>query len=239
MNNNLPPLLPTPTYPPVNESLLLTQKNSQIKDGSGQLLSQSYIDERRAKGLCFKCDEKYTFGHKCKNQLYLIQSMERKEEKGEENLELGEYKDAPIRQTEEDENPQISLQALTGLPSFNTMTVEGVVNKKSISILIDSESTHNFMDPQIANIAHCMALDYPLIPEDGINHALVSSTGIFETKGHDIVAVCAEVSDKDSLFFIIFGHLDLMVPRKNIQKAHLQRPLRRQKNCRIELESCN
>lgn len=31
------------------------------------------IDETRAKGLCFWCDEKFTFGHKCANKkLYTL-----------------------------------------------------------------------------------------------------------------------------------------------------------------------
>ena len=31
---------------------------------------------RRDKGLCFTCDEKYTFNHKCPNKHYLINQCE-------------------------------------------------------------------------------------------------------------------------------------------------------------------
>ena len=37
--------------------------------------------ERRAKGLCLWCDDKYEFGHKCKGkQLYLVEVNEGSEE---------------------------------------------------------------------------------------------------------------------------------------------------------------
>lgn len=44
-------------------------------------LSPEEMNEKRAKGLCFFYDEKYTIGHKCKNikQLYLLELEEQGE----------------------------------------------------------------------------------------------------------------------------------------------------------------
>lgn len=41
---------------------------------------------------------------------------------------------------------QISLQALDGQGNFNTMRLMGQYGKKPLHILLDSESTHNFID---------------------------------------------------------------------------------------------
>ncbi|PKA61698.1 putative mitochondrial protein [Apostasia shenzhenica] len=112
-------------------------------------------DERRAKGLCYKCDEKYSFGHKCKNQLYLIQSNEEEADELEDISEDLVVPEVVPEKEEVEEGPQISLQALTGLPSFNTMVVEGMIKKKSVFILVDSGSTHNFVDPELAKATQC------------------------------------------------------------------------------------
>ncbi|XP_058188043.1 uncharacterized protein LOC131304721 [Rhododendron vialii] len=45
---------------------------------------------------------------------------------------------------------QISMHALSGNTSFRTMRVAGKVKGRAITILIDSGSTHNFVEPGIA-----------------------------------------------------------------------------------------
>ena len=42
-------------------------------------LTPAEMDERRAKGLCFNCDEKFARGHRCK-RLFYIQSADAEEE---------------------------------------------------------------------------------------------------------------------------------------------------------------
>ncbi|GJU75271.1 reverse transcriptase [Tanacetum coccineum] len=51
--------------------------------------------------------------------------------------------------------PQISLHALSGVPHFRTMRVCGYVGKYKIHILIDSGSTHNFIDTSTAKRIGC------------------------------------------------------------------------------------
>lgn len=42
--------------------------------------------------------------------------------------------------------PQISMNAMNGVSGFHNMRINGHVEKKTVHILIDSGSTHNFLD---------------------------------------------------------------------------------------------
>lgn len=103
-------------------------------------ISNNDFDERRAKGLCFWCEEKYTPRHRCKKkQLYRIELVE------EGTLEEvgGSDAAATVGEAEpevSDTLPQISLHALAGqvqLPDFNTMRLSGTVKHRRAHILID------------------------------------------------------------------------------------------------------
>lgn len=56
---------------------------------------------------------------------------------------------------EGDENIEISLNALTGSVAFKTIRIQGFIKNTPISILIDSGSTHNFVDENIAKRLQC------------------------------------------------------------------------------------
>nr|GEZ86154.1 putative mitochondrial protein [Tanacetum cinerariifolium] len=57
-------------------------------------------------------------------------------------------------ETEEKEH-QISIHALTGLPSYSTMRVQDSVGNRQLHILIDSGSTRNFLDCRLAKKLQC------------------------------------------------------------------------------------
>jgi hypothetical protein len=106
------------------------------------------MEERRRRGLCNSCDSKWTRGHVCTvPKLFLIEGMP-KEEEEEGNL---------VIPTEEDpgeffleEFPEISLSAITGTPSPKTMRIVGFIRFHRVIVLIDSGSTHNFVDAKLA-----------------------------------------------------------------------------------------
>ncbi|XP_021974504.1 uncharacterized protein LOC110869570 [Helianthus annuus] len=56
-------------------------------------------------------------------------------------------------------DPLISIHALTGIPSFSTMQVVGNLGTKPLQILIDSGSTHNFIDEKLAVKLNCVMKD--------------------------------------------------------------------------------
>ena len=72
------------------------------------------MKERRDKGLCYYCDEKFQLGHRCKTQtLYMLA--------GQTSLEDDDtdcYDDQPFSINNV---PEISLHAMTGAPTPQTM----------------------------------------------------------------------------------------------------------------------
>ncbi|KAM1775774.1 hypothetical protein ACFX11_042662 [Malus domestica] len=108
------------------------------KNPSVRRLTPEEVDHCRKNGLCFHCKEKYGRGHMCeKKQLLLIDVQDFDNFEKEEN---------DIVETEE---PEITACALFGTPApptINTMRVQGFIKNCPVTILIDSGSSHNFID---------------------------------------------------------------------------------------------
>ncbi|KAF2322669.1 hypothetical protein GH714_028059 [Hevea brasiliensis] len=98
-------------------------------------LTWDEMQKRRAQGLCFNCDEKFAPGHRCTKSQLLI-------------LDGGCDQDID----EDDTEAEISLNALTGWSSTGTMRVEIQFNSCQLIVLIDSGSTHNFINEKIAGL---------------------------------------------------------------------------------------
>jgi hypothetical protein len=81
------------------------------------------MDERRAKELCFNCDNKYNKGHKCdKKKLFYIECEE------EEHQELVPSKDLYLEET----TPTIYCHAMDDIDTPQTLKIQGYIkNQKS------------------------------------------------------------------------------------------------------------
>ena len=92
--------------------------------------------------MCFWCDDKFVPDHRCKNKrLYSLSIIDEEEEiRGEEQCEEG----CPTGEL----IPKISLDALEGTVGFHTIKVIG---KQVLHILVDSGSTHNFLNSSLAH----------------------------------------------------------------------------------------
>jgi hypothetical protein len=96
--------------------------------------------EHRRLGLCYNCDDQYTRGHKCPKLFYLEV--------------VGNDDDSPDDQAEHVvEEPLISLHAIAGVRTDDTMQVRVQVGEKEFTSLIDTGSTHNFFSAQAAQAA--------------------------------------------------------------------------------------
>ncbi|KAG8391208.1 hypothetical protein BUALT_Bualt01G0163900 [Buddleja alternifolia] len=116
-----------------------------------KLLTASEMRARREKNLCYNCDEVFVPGHRCKQrQIYMIMSQE-KEKAYFTDIE------PPDLSTDEllSEDMTISINAIYGNSDLNTLRIQGLVKNSSIQILIDSGSTHCFLDETVATTLGC------------------------------------------------------------------------------------
>lgn len=133
-----PGLLPLPSLP---KPTAVSAKNSKITDKD--------MDERRAKGLCFWCEEKYTPAHKCKKkQAYVMQLITEENEEDEEN------EDKRV-EGEMASDMQLSLNAMWGTQGTQIMRIKGECGKRILHVLVDTGSTHNFLSTKMASKLKC------------------------------------------------------------------------------------
>lgn len=113
-----------------------------------KMLTVEERKERRAKGLCFNCDEIYTPGHKYRGRLFhlgvdsdcLVEIVEQNDE-----ADTSSNTNNPATTTE------ISLHAFSGTFNPRTIRLTGWVQGRPLSVLIDSGSTHNLIQESVVN----------------------------------------------------------------------------------------
>lgn len=137
MNANSLPLLPTPNNSTVRTTRRLTTKE---------------MAEKREKGECFWCKEKFTPSHNCRNRQLFNIELVLEEENCVENEVAQEVLVDP---------PHISIHALMGIPSYSTMKITGSMGTRKLHILVDSGSTHNFIDASLAKKLQCTLQQVP------------------------------------------------------------------------------
>lgn len=71
----------------------------------------------------------------------------------EEEEELNEICGQPTLGENQEDSPEISLHAITRAPNPKTMRIVGRISSKEVVILVDTGSTHNFLDPAIVTKA--------------------------------------------------------------------------------------
>lgn len=140
-----------------NQQKKATENNQQHKEPKEEVtnsnlpfkrISDSQYQKRRALGLCFHCDEKYSYGHVCKKKQFNLILVEEEDELNEGNGEIDEEL--------EENHGEISVNALLGNKSKSTLKVIGNVGKRKLNILIDSGSTNSFLDLTTVNELNCM-----------------------------------------------------------------------------------
>ncbi|KAH9646382.1 hypothetical protein KPL70_024860 [Citrus sinensis] len=128
--STLPPLLPTPSLP--------------IKR-----LSPQELREKREKGLCYNCDQKWSNSHRCRSKFLLLLGTE----------DVDEAMGPPINSEISDVVEETiitgdisSLNALAGQNTPRSLRLLGEINQQPVQVLIDSGSTHNFIKPAVAEV---------------------------------------------------------------------------------------
>ena len=165
-----PPLLPTPS------PYLLQKNNATTSSLPIKRLNPTEMQQRRAQGLCFNCDERFHPGHRCKPKLFLLLLDDDVSDPLTDNLcavitppeppnliDLNPPATTPP--TEQKNNTielvvpspelfHLSLQAATGHPSPRTLRFTATIYGHKVTVLVDSGSSHNIIQPRIASFLH-------------------------------------------------------------------------------------
>ncbi|XP_071933241.1 uncharacterized protein [Coffea arabica] len=144
-----------PSYPKIPDKQIPKTYNDHLNpQNQFKRLTPAELNHRREKDLCFKCAEPYTLGHVCKqSHLNLLIMEEEKipatDKEGEQQGETDVFCDC-IEGELKDEHIEVSVHALSGVSSHKTIRIKGMIQGKTIIALVDSGSTHCFIDEQTA-----------------------------------------------------------------------------------------
>ncbi|KAJ9542106.1 hypothetical protein OSB04_028612 [Centaurea solstitialis] len=143
LNSKFP--VSTPVARPLSTtvpSLGDSQKTNNGSIGEVRRLSDKELQQKRERGLCFRCDEKWNVGHRCKRrELSVLLSHEE-----EENLEFGEI---PVEVSKDEEPHEVSLNSVLGVTNPKTMKLLGYISGTELVVMIDPGATHNFISPSV------------------------------------------------------------------------------------------
>jgi len=163
------------------------------------------MQKRKAQGLCFNCNERFTAGHKCQGmQLLLLEGPTGFNEiTYEEVTEEADVEEA----TREIDEPEITLHALTGWSAPRTMRVDAKVGVFNAVVLIDSGSTHNFVSTRMAD-----RLRLPVVPTETFtvwvaNGARLQCQGKFEK----VQVLLQEIPFSLTLYSLPLADLDIVL----------------------------
>jgi hypothetical protein len=208
-------------YASVQEGLLLQQKNpktpifrssytksdSKNQLATGDLWKAKQLKEyRRANGLCYKCGEKFMPGHMCNQPAAPTGQLKAAELVDPHEIILDAVLDALVSGSHE-ECATISATALSGAPHPRTIQLRALVGNQVVLILIDSGSTHTFVDQALLSRISVTTTKLPVPMQVKVangnlvqctecvpqltwwlqGHSFTSSMQVFPLGGHDII----------------------------------------------------
>ncbi|KAJ4811165.1 polyprotein [Rhynchospora pubera] len=184
--------------------------NEKASIGGGKFqkswTSSNSYEQRRALNLCHKCNEKWHYGHQCANKtLHLLKGPEEEEDMSSEGEVWEENRDDE-QFDEQVEEAVISLFNSKGNTRVKNMKFKGTIGKMPICALIDTGSTHSFVNPSVLHnqgfriskntpMAVVVANGNKMITEAVCNaltfsiqgHDFTQDMRILDVKGYDVI----------------------------------------------------
>ena len=166
-------------------------------------LTPQQLEERRAKGLFFNCDSKYSKGHKCAKKKLFYRDCEEEETNEQEPSQVEESEET----TSKEITPTISCHALARIFTPQTLKIEGYIKRIKVTLLIDSSSTHHFIHYKLAKALNCFIY---LTPEFRL---MIADGGTINCLGkcHNITLTMGEYVLNSPMISIPMGGVDVVL----------------------------
>ncbi|KAJ9550331.1 hypothetical protein OSB04_014376 [Centaurea solstitialis] len=186
--------------------------NSGNRNRGVRSLSRSEWEDRRRKGLCFKCGQQFGPSHKCPEANFRVLLLADDEETDKEGEQL--RMDSPEEAINEGEfaTGECSILEFMGAdaisdPKLQTMKLEGLLHGIPIVILVDSGATHNFISRRLTE-----ALDLLITTFSGIKIKLGDEHKVLVTrKCVNLPIVLDECEFTIDALLFEMGNLDMVL----------------------------
>lgn len=145
-------------------SLLIQGKSVEVLNAKPKPLTFTQKEERRQKGLCYYCDEKFSKGHECKKPQNFLMIAEEGAE-SEAYTEEAKYDVYPEEEEDCGQHEPVLLSAL-GIKETkmkSPLQFTGLFDGRNIKLLVDSGSTINLVSKRL-----CEELDLPVKKQEPI-----------------------------------------------------------------------
>jgi hypothetical protein len=115
------------------------------------------MGERRRMGLCYNCDEQFVRGHQCKRLFNLLITDDPEDDAADAEAEaalpaalMAEQPTQERQAIPTEETPHMSLYAIAGIRTRDTIVIPVFVNCQCLEALVDVGSSHTFIDTAVA-----------------------------------------------------------------------------------------
>jgi hypothetical protein len=145
----------TTSKPPYKNPATLLQPNTPPQNHVPiKRLSPQELQARREKGLCYNCDDKFSPGHRCKRSFHILIAAPEISPSSQDQITHLLLENPPNSEPDPQHEivpdpAQISLHALMGHSIPQTLRLTGHIKTTPVAILVDSGSTHNFIQDRI------------------------------------------------------------------------------------------
>ncbi|GJZ12283.1 putative mitochondrial protein [Tanacetum coccineum] len=124
-------------------------------------LTKAEFADKRSNGVCFRCDQKFTPGHRCASPALQVVLVDK------------ENKDDGVA-----EMAKVSINSLAGWTSNYTMRLRGILGGEEIVVLIDCGASYNLISAKLVERLGIMVMDTAPFGSNIANGETVYNQGI-------------------------------------------------------------